>query len=480
MKGISRKRAWLMAATALAAPVCAQAKPTAREAALEARLEKLEAEMAQLRGDLATARAGQVRSETVASAAVARSDEAVAKTEQVATKVAALESKPAAAPAEGFRSGNTTIKLGGFLKLVANSSRFSDGEVANNTFGRDFWLPQTIPTGGLPATRETDFSARQSRLWLNLTSDIAGHTVKGYLETDFETTASTAGNVAGGGTQRTTNGYTLALRRATVQLDKWTFGQDWTTFQYTGALPESTDYVGTTEGTVFVRQPLVRYSAPLSKELTLHVAAENAETASATAGSPALTENGDDRMPDFAARLAYAGPVGELSLAGLGRELRVQNGASKETRFGWGASAAGKIWLDDSKTSDLRFMLTYGEGASRYIGVNFAPDAVIDPATGKLRKVSVLAAMGALRVGVAKGLRANLMGSYQHVSYDDSLAAAALGGFNRQAWSVAGNLFWSPVKNIDLGVEVRHGTRELVNGARGMLDRIEFAAKYGF
>lgn len=479
MKGIPRKRAWLMAAMALAAPVCAQAKPTAHEAALEARLKKLEAEMAQLRGDLVAARQQQARSDTVASAAVARSDEAVAKTEQVATKVAALESKPSA-PAEGFRNGNTTLKLGGFLKLVANSSRFSDGEVANNTFGRDFWLPQTIPTGGLPATRETDFSARQSRLWLNLTSDVAGHTVKGYLETDFETTASTAANVAGGGTQRTTNGYTLALRRATIQVDKWTFGQDWTTFQYTGALPESTDYVGTTEGTVFVRQPLVRYSAPLSKELTLHVAAENAETASANIGAPALVENGDDRIPDFAARLAYAGKAGELSLAGLARELRVQNGLVRDTRLGWGVSGAGKLWLDESKSSDLRFMVTYGQGASRYVGVNFAPDTVVDPVTGKLNRVSVLAAMVALRVGVAKGLRANLMGSYQRVSYDDALAAATIGGFNKQAWSVAGNLFWSPVKNVDLGVEVRHGERKLVNGASGMLDRVEFAAKYGF
>jgi hypothetical protein len=88
--------------------------------------------------------------------------------------------------------------------------------------------------------------------------------------------------------------------------------------------------------------------------------------------------------------------------------------------------------------------------------------------------------MGALRIGLAQGLRANLMGSYQHVTYDDALAAAGLATFNKQAWSVAGNLFWSPVKNVDLGVEVRHGTRELMNGANGALDRVEFAAKYGF
>jgi hypothetical protein len=429
---------------------------------------------------LQNAQAQQVQASSLATAASTRSDEAVAKSAEVATKVAALEAKPVPAPADGFRAGATTIKLGGYIKLVATNSRFSDGEVSTNTLGRDFWLPQTIPTGNAPASRVQDFTARQSRFWLNLATDVAGHSLKGYLETDFETTPSTSANVTAGGSQRTTNGYTLALRRAYVQLDKWTFGQDWTTFQYTGALPESTDYVGTTEGTVFVRQPLVRYSTPLSKEVTLHVSAENAETASATLGAAALVENGDDSVPDFAARLAWSGKAGELSLSGIGRELRVQNGATKDTRFGWGASAGGKLWLTADKSSDARFMVTYGQGASRYIGVNFAPDAVLDPASGKLHSVSVLAAMGALRIGLAQGLRANLMGSYQHVTYDDALAAAGLATFNKQAWSVAGNLFWSPVKNVDLGVEVRHGTRELMNGANGALDRVEFAAKYGF
>ena len=33
---------------------------------------------------------------------------------------------------------------------------------------------------------------------------------------------------------------------------------------------------------------------------------------------------------------------------------------------------------------------------------------------------------------------------------------------------------------IDLGVEYRHGDRELVSGADGQLDRLEFAAKYNF
>lgn len=471
----------LLLTGALALPSLAQAR-TAHEAELEARLARLEGEMIALKADLQAARQQQTETAQAASLAQAQATgiaATAAKAEAVEKRVASLEARPTP-PAEGFRDGNTTVRLGGYLKLVATNSRFSGGEMANNTQGRDFWLPQSIPVGKGPASRDQDFSARQTRLWLNFASDIAGHAVKGYVETDFETTPNTSASVTGGGNQRTTNGYTLALRRAWMQVDKWTFGQDWTTFQYTGALPESTDYVGTTEGTVFVRQPLVRYSQALSKELTLHVAAENPETASASLGAPALTENGDDHLPDATARLAYAGKIGELSLAGLARQLRVQNGALSDTRFGWGLSAAGKLYLSTDRVSDLRFMATYGNGAGRYIGVNFAPDAVLDPASGQLHGVSTFAAMAALRLGIASGLRANLMGSYQHVRYADDIAAASIATYNREAWSVAGNLFWSPVRNIDLGIELRHGQRKLVNGGSGKLDRVEFAAKYGF
>jgi hypothetical protein len=83
-----------------------------------------------------------------------------------------------------------------------------------------------------------------------------------------------------------------------------------------------------------------------------------------------------------------------------------------------------------------------------------APDAIYVPASGRLADVKTLAALGAVRASIAT--------------------------FNKRAWSAAGNLFWTPIKNIDLGIEYRHGERRLVNGADGALDRIEFAAKYSF
>ena len=88
--------------------------------------------------------------------------------------------------------------------------------------------------------------------------------------------------------------------------------------------------------------------------------------------------------------------------------------------------------------------------------------------------------MAAVRVPLSKNLRANIMGSMQDVDYPDGFAAGVFNNFNEEAWSVAGNLFWSPVKSVDVGVEFRHGERGLVDGRSGQLNRLEFAAKYSF
>ena len=469
MEHISRAFACgLLAASCLAAPQAATAATSNREAQLEDRLERLEAEMAQLRADLAAARQEQADSAAQAQAAVAAAN---AKSEEAAAKAAAIESKP---QADGFKSGDTTIKLGGFIKMVASTSRFSDGEVATNSLGRDFYLPQAIPTGNGKAQKVQDFSAKQSRFWLNMDSNVGGQSVAGYVEVDFQTSPGTQGS------QRTTNGYNLALRRAWMKVGRVTIGQDWSTFQYTGALPESTDFVGATEGTVFIRQPLIRYSAPLGQGLTLHASLEQPESGTATLGSPSLTENGDDRVPDLAARLAYTGKAGEGSLALLARQVRIDSAGVGDSTFGWGVSAAGKIWLNPSRTSDLRAMVTYGHNASRYIGLNFAPDAVYVATTNTLESVNVIAALAAARIAIAPQWRINVMGSYQHIDYANGLAATSLASYNKRAWSAAANVFYSPVKHIDLGLEYRHGERELVSGANGALDRIEFAAKYSF
>jgi hypothetical protein len=70
------------------------------------------------------------------------------------------------------------------------------------------------------------------------------------------------------------------------------------------------------------------------------------------------------------------------------------------------------------------------------------------------------------------------MGSYQSADYPAGVIVTGLA--NAKSYGGAANLFWSPGKGFDIGVEYRHAVRELVSGDTGALDRMEFAFKYGF
>jgi len=451
---------------------------TKKEKELEARIEALEKAFGSLTGQLQASQAENAQLRTAVTQAQASAADAQAKATEASKTMEAAKPVLAAAKQDGFTVGNgsTRIKIGGFLKTVTTFSRWDDGSVAGNSLGRDFYLPSTIPTRTTPASRSTtnnDFNAKHTRLWLNLDTTVAGHTLKGYVETDFQTSPGTQGS------ERTTNGYNLALRRAYVQFDNLTVGQDWSTFQNVATLPESTDFVGTTEGTVFVRQPLVRYSKKLSDMATLQLAVENGETQSATGPALATVENDQDKMPDFVARLNVKAGNADLALASVVRQLRVDAGAVEDTAMGWGVSGSGKILFGNKKQHDLRFMATYGKGLGRYVGLNFSPDAIVSTA-GQLETPRLFAGFAALRIGLTPSVRTNLMFSYQDVNYPGGFAAGYFNTFNETAYSYAGNIFWTPAKGFDFGVEYRHGQRQLVNDVKGQLDRLEFAAKYSF
>ncbi len=76
------------------------------------------------------------------------------------------------------------------------------------------------------------------------------------------------------GNQATTNTHAVTLRHAYVSWNKWLAAQFWSNFQDVAALPDAVDFVGHTEGTIFVRQsqshdPSGAFSVALENPQTL-------------------------------------------------------------------------------------------------------------------------------------------------------------------------------------------------------------------
>ena len=448
----SRLLAGCGAAALLLAPGVALAQDA--QAALEARIAQLEAELNALKTEVVAARSQQA----------AQQQDIIRLESRPAAPAPVQPASAPAASADGFRIGDHTVKYGGFVKVDASASNYSGGDPANGDALREFHIPGSIPIGGADEDTATDFNARQTRFWLTTDGLIGGRKVGTRLEMDFQT-------LPGAADQRTTSPANPALRRAFVTIDNWLIGQEWTNFQNTAVLPESADFIGAAEGTVFARQVQVRYTrGPFS------ISVENPETTVTPFSGGTRIVADDNSLPDFTARYAMTRPWGDLQFAGLLRQLKYQNPATDidSTATGWGLSASAKIKVGSK--DDIRLMATGGEGIGRYVGLNFSNDAVLDDA-GELDAIGVLAGFAAYRHVWSPGWRSSLIWSAQKVDNETDFTGLTA---NQSAQSIHANLIWSPVPAFDVGAELMFADREIESGASGDMTRLILFAKYGF
>lgn len=375
-----------------------------------------------------------------------------------------LPQKPEPLPSmrEVFGEPQTTLTWGGFIKVDALYSRFSEGDSLTPN-GRDFFVPASIPVSGAggEAQQSLDFHAKETRLFLKTETDFgAAHKLNGYIEMDFLVNPGSA-------TPNVTNAYNPGLRRATISYGPWLVGQDWTTFQDLSALPEGLDFIGPTEATVFGRQPLLRYTMG-----PLQFALENSETQVLANGGASAALSNDNVVPDLVARYRFERDWGQLTLAGLLRQLRSDSEVSDEV-IGGGLSLTGKLGAfgDD----DVRFGLTTGEGIGRYVGINTIPDAVA-LADGSLDAIGLSSGYLTYRHVWNAAWRSNVTVAALRADTTETMGAAA----TREVRSLHANLLVSPLPKITLGVELMHAERESHGGADGALERLQVSAKYAF
>ncbi|MEO6699208.1 MAG: DcaP family trimeric outer membrane transporter [Paraperlucidibaca sp.] len=392
--------------------------------------------------------------------------------EQLEAQVAQQKATPPPTTSSGVQFGDTTFSFGGYIKVDALYSRYSNGAVAGSSSGRDFYVPSTTPiSAGIGNSSSVfDMHAQQTRFFFKTeTSAGDGKSVKGNIEMDFQSPAR--------GSERVTNNYDPGLRHAFLTYDKWLAGQTWTTFQDLGALLETVDFVGASDGTTFGRQPQVRYSNG-----NWQFSAENAETAVAgiTAGAVTITDSGSNAMPDLVARYTRKGDFGHISVAALARQLKVSNNLSgaNKTAEGYGISLSGKYQL--SSGDDIRYMTTYGSGIGRYVALGTSADAVV-AANGDLEAIDVAAGYITYRHLWTEKLRSSIQASILAVDNPDILApTAAASDANKTIYSGLTNIIYSVTPKLDIGAEYLHANREVEDSRDGSLDRLQFMAKYSF
>jgi hypothetical protein len=357
------------------------------------------------------------------------------------------------------QAANTQFTYGGYIKFDAIASKYSEGEIAPANLGRDFYVPAAIPTGTTGnGGNAMDFGAKASRInFKSVTTLDNGETVTAFVEMDFLGSAQ--------GNEVVSNSYSPRLRHAFFSHGHYTFGQTWTTFMNTGALPEVVDFLGVSEGTIFARQSQVRYTNG-----NIQLALENPETA---VYNGATSPTDDSSMPDMVARYNLTSGNNSFAIAGIARQLAYKDEAAdideSITRFGINVSGVIKMGADD-----LKFSISRGD-LGRYIGLGMVRDATLTN-KGKLVGNSVTGGFIAYRHMWDSSFRSTL--AYSMLTADNHEDAGM--AVNKSAKSIRANLMWTPAPGMTYGVEASKATLEKESGVDGDAKTLQFTAKYAF
>jgi hypothetical protein len=383
------------------------------------------------------------------------------KTLAASAVLCALSSTTYAATAA--KIGDTEFTYGGYIKLDTMWSDYSAGASAGTSVGRDFYVPSTLTVGDDDSSDAVfDMHARQSRFNFGTSTLLDnGKKINSKIEIDFLASAA-------GGNERVSNSFAPRIRHAFITYDGWLFGQTWSNFQNVGALPETLDFVGPAEGTVFVRQAQIKYTTG-----AWSFSLENPESTITTTGGARVATD-DASLPDFTARYTHKADWGNLVVTALARQLTYKVGGIDADETSFGISASGMFKVGDD---NIKFMLTQGKGLGRYVGLNVAHGAVLNG--DELDAIDSTSGFVAYQHKWSNQWRSTFL--YSFFSADNNTDLLSISGDPTESTqSYSANILYSPVKRLTFGAELKHAERETQSGIDGDLDRLQFSVKYAF
>ena len=119
---------------------------------------------------------------------------------------------------------------------------------------------------------------------------------------------------------------------------------------------ESVDFIGTTDGVAFTRQPQIRYS-----NNGFEVALENPETTVGTTTTAQITTD-DNSVPDLIGTYTMKASWGHVKVGGILRQLAYETQGEDYSDTGIALSLSSRINL--SNGDDIRIQVASGSGFS--------------------------------------------------------------------------------------------------------------------
>ncbi|WP_374253135.1 DcaP family trimeric outer membrane transporter [Acinetobacter brisouii] len=435
---------------------------------------------------------------------------------QQQAQIAAAKPAPVAPTASSTKpgwitlaDGQTQLKVYGSVRVDGTyDTKGNNGTINNNT--------NSVPLNSANATKNNlNVTAATSRIGLDIVRPTEYGDLTGKIEADFMGSALGKDNA-----ENNTNGNgSFRIRHAYLSLGKWLVGQTTSPFVNTDTSPEVLDFYGPMGGGT-QRNVQVRYTQPITANQKLLVALEGGDVDNITGatttttfgtytavGTDAVTATkGGSQLPALTARydIATADKKGLLQVHGMLHQNRVSIATTTtnagtnidETKLGWGVGLGGKYSFTPNDTVFANYY--HIKGDSKYLlYANSAYLAGFDSTT--LANVT--------DVAIAESEYDTALVGYSHKwspKWRSTLAAGAIwyknsndyadfaktydtkGTLNKKLYNIIVNSVYSPVKDVDLGVEYTYGQRETFYNStatqdnKGDYSRVNLMARYSF
>jgi len=360
-----------------------------------------------------------------------------------------------------FRLGNTPtmLRLGGYAK----ADFIHDFKLPGNP---DMFVTSSFPLEPAASSNSSNIHIRQSRISAEIRRQADFGNLRAYFEGDFFGAGPTIFN----------------LRHLYGQVHNFLVGWSFSAFMDIDSFPDTVDFEGPGGG-VFLRQPEVRYTWPLTKANSVAFSVEKPTTdilvtnpnypniQLATPTSP---------IPDFVVRYRYEDPRGHVQ---LGTVLRSVGGAAQVPgttsfvtahTFGWGLNLSG-AWQTYGKDSIL-FQLAYGRGIGRYIEdlVGLGADASLNAS----KHLEATPALGTFFAYQHYWKKPNWRSTATYGYAEVQNQAAHPATFYHKTNYLSGNVIWNPVGSLNIGAEYMYGNLTVKDGSRGFGSRMQLSVQY--
>lgn len=297
------------------------------------------------------------------------------------------------------------------------------------------------------------------------TPKIGEHSVGGKVEMDFF-----------GGAGRDS----FRIRHAYLTYDQWLIGQTWSNFNAIEYFPETVD-ASLSVGGSLTRVPQVKFSYPVDKNMNLAFSLEDskAETVTTT-GTQGFTTDARAKLklPSAVGRLNYKFDNGSALSGRLFLTQKSTNHEGNDDFLAWGAALGGKYQVAENTL--LRFDYNHIKGDTK--NVLWSNYAYVFDVNGEMKPNEFDVVTLGLTQKITPKIRSTLGFGYMRANTDNHFSDLVRNDLTQNKELKEGwiNMFYNPVKPINLGVEYMYGERKTFDDQKGIDNRVNFTAIYDF